>query len=160
MSGSRKGGEASGGECGCEGNAGKPAANAKREGWGRVLDSLWPKGMPFPPAAPWAGAVVKRSQLVAVIEKAPDSLPFLPISAAGQEIHPENLQVIAELIDRGMAAQHRQGAQMMAGPEGGGLGRWSPPPFRSQSGHAPPRLGAPPWYLVVVVHSPRQWKFG
>ncbi len=122
MSATRKGSGASAEDCGCDGKASNRATDPKRESWGRVLNSLWPRGMPFPPAAPWAGAVVKRSQLAAVIENESDSLPSLPISAVGLELHPENLEVIAELVGRGMTAQPPQGTQKTRWPGRDGLG--------------------------------------
>ena len=98
MSGTCKGGGASADECGCDGKASNHAADPKREGWGRVLNSLWPRGMPFPPAAPWAGAVVKRSNLDRVIQEMPDKLPTLPVTAVGSESHFDNLVAIADFL--------------------------------------------------------------
>jgi len=98
----------------CKGSIPSKDTHVRREGWGRVLDRLWPRGMTFPPAAPWAGAVVRRGDLANVIQHLPERLPSLPVPSIGSEDHPDNLQVLSDFLSLEVPEREPQLARMMS----------------------------------------------
>ncbi len=116
-------GTSAGGCCAsCKGSSPSKGTDARREGWGRVLDRLWPKGAPFPPAAPWAGAVVRRRNLQEVVNNLPHRLPTLPRPGLGDEDHSDNLAAIADFLTLSVPERHSDVVVMSicGGDKGGG----------------------------------------
>lgn len=71
------------------------AADRRVEDYIRLLETSWPKGAPFPPAAPWVASMTRRSTIEKEIRRRAGILPDLLPGGTPETDH-QNLVTISE----------------------------------------------------------------